>query len=708
MTGTPAEPRITPAYGRISALGVALLVLMTAFPWFVPQWNARLQAAWFDTCQRLHPRRIESLPVTVVAIDEASLRRFGQWPWPRTVLAALVAAIQHNDPAAIGLDILMPEPDRLSPERALAGEWQKDPLLTSRIAALPSNDHELARALASAHAVLPLAGIPERTDREPLAPPFVVIDRSRRGDSVATRVPSYPGALTNIEELDAAAAGHGVISAGAADQVIRRTPLVVRIGDRFAPSLSLELLRVALGAPDVRLVADGASVDTVAVGAMVIPTEPDGAIRIYYSPRDGRRLVSAVDVLDGKADTLILQRKLVLIGASALAIGDYQNTPLGVSMPGSEIHAQLLENLFDQSALARPRYAPVVESIAFVTLGLLVIAVTPRWKPFHAGSIALASIALPLVAGVGAFVLARLVFDAASVSLGLVILFGVLITMTLSDARRVRSALQRIVHKQREEAAYIAGELGAAQRIQVGYLPRADALRDDPRIEVAAAMIPARDVGGDLYDFFRLDADRVFFLIGDVSGKGLSASMFMAVSKALYKSATLRNPTADVGELMRSANEEVSRDNAQMLFVAACAAVLDLRSGALTYCNAGHENPYVLSSDQPDATRLVDGAGPPLCTVDRFPYRGATHVLCAGEVVCLVTDGVAEAQDRHGARFGGVGLDAAIDRWRTTEATARSLVDRICEDVRGFSAGTEPADDVTVLAVRWRGPAATA
>jgi serine phosphatase RsbU (regulator of sigma subunit) len=261
------------------------------------------------------------------------------------------------------------------------------------------------------------------------------------------------------------------------------------------------------------------------------------------------------------------------------------------------------------------------------------------------------------------------------------------------------------VQQQRRQAAYIAGELDAAKRIQAGYLPGADVLRDEPRVDVAAAMIPARDVGGDLYDFFRLDADRVLFMIGDVSGKGLSSSLFMAVGKALCKSVALREPDVPIGELMRAANAEISRDNGEMLFVAACACVLELRSGELRWCNAGHENPLLLPAQDATPLRLDDGGGPPLCVVDDYPYEGAARRLAPGDVVLLVTDGVADAQDPAGAAFGAQGIASAITRWRSGERSARALVDAVTGDVRTFVAGADAADDVTVLALRWNGPA---
>jgi serine phosphatase RsbU (regulator of sigma subunit)/CHASE2 domain-containing sensor protein len=704
VTSAPAGPRTAPAYGRLSATGAALVVLLAIALALMPHWSTRLQGAWFDVYQRIDPRPYEALPVTVVAIDEASLARYGQWPWPRSTLAALVAAIERERPKAIGLDILMPEPDRLSPERVLAGAAQGDALLAQRIAALPSNDATLARAIVDARAVVPLAGIDEAGGRSFRGPPFVVVDRSHgAAQAVATRVPWYAGALVNIDPIERAAAGHGVISAGRAGNVVRRLPLVVRIGDRFAPSLALELLRVAIGAPAVRVLADGPSLEAVGVGDFVVPTEADGALRIHFSSRDKRRLVSAAAVLDGNISPARLTDQLVLIGADAVAIGDYQATPLGVRMPGTEIHAQMLENIVGGGTLSRPAYAPIAEAATFVVLGLLLAWVVPRWAPWRATLAAIGAIALPIVAGIAAFVAFGRVLDAAGPALALAVLFAALQSLTLADARRVRGSLQRVVQEQRRKAAYIEGELDAAKRIQAGYLPGADALRDEPRVEVAAAMMPARDVGGDLYDFFVLDAHRVFFMIGDVSGKGLSSSLFMAVSKALCKSVVLRTPDASSGELMRAANAEISRDNGEMLFVAACTCVLDLRSGELGWCNAGHENPYLLPANDEATLRLVEGGGPPLCVVDGFAYEGAVRRLAAGDVVLLVTDGVADAQDRTGAAFGAARVDAAIARWRHGERSARALVDILCADVRAFAAGAIAADDVTVLALRWKG-----
>jgi len=249
--------------------------------------------------------------------------------------------------------------------------------------------------------------------------------------------------------------------------------------------------------------------------------------------------------------------------------------------------------------------------------------------------------------------------------------------------------------------------LEAAQRIQIASLPDTSTLQGDPRIDVAAVMVPAREVGGDLYDFFRLDAGRLFILVGDVAGKGLSASIFMAVSKALYKSAMLRDLSADIGEIMSAANAEISRDNPEMLFVTVFAGILDLESGDLDHCNAGHENPYLVERGGGVVRRLEDGGGPPLCTVDGFAYRGASAHMQPGDLLCIVTDGVTEARSASGAMYGDAGLREALLRASGNAQDTQKVLADVRSELATFTAGAEAADDYTLFLLRWNGSRAT-
>ncbi len=214
---------------------------------------------------------------------------------------------------------------------------------------------------------------------------------------------------------------------------------------------------------------------------------------------------------------------------------------------------------------------------------------------------------------------------------------------------------------------------------------------------------PAREVGGDLYDFFRLDADHLFFMIGDVSGKGLPGSLFMAISKALYKSTALRRH-GQVAVMMREADAEISRDNAEGLFVTVVAGILDARTGELEYCSAGHEPPLLLPRGGRALLRLDEGGGPPLCAVDGFPYVPATRRLEPGDTLCLFTDGVTEAAGPDGQLYGRERLHALLGRLGRA-ASAAEVGEAIRREVVAFTGGTEPSDDMAVLIIRYTGTA---
>jgi serine phosphatase RsbU (regulator of sigma subunit) len=191
-------------------------------------------------------------------------------------------------------------------------------------------------------------------------------------------------------------------------------------------------------------------------------------------------------------------------------------------------------------------------------------------------------------------------------------------------------------------------------------------------------------------------------MIGDVSGKGLPGSLFMAISKALYKSTALRQH-GQVAAMMREADAEISRDNAEGLFVTVVAGILDARSGTLEYCNAGHEPAFVLPRGGRPLERLQEGGGPPLCSVDGFPYTAGARALEPGDTVVMITDGVTEAAREDGRLYGRARLEALLAGLGDA-ATAEEVGEAIRRDVAGFTRGAEPSDDMAVLVIRFNGP----
>lgn len=659
-----------------------------------------MRLAGFDLYQTLWPRVRVSAPVVIVEIDDESLARHGQWPWPRTLLARLVSRIAAADPAAIGIDIFMPERDRLSPGALPALLPGLDRYLAELLSRLPSNDAVLAEALHDQPVVLAVAGLEGSTDAGrapggPLAPMRIV------GPDPFPFVRHWATLLRSVPEIDGAAAGHGLVSVDVDAGVVRRLPLLAAAGQRLVPGLGPEMLRVASRTPafGVRV---GHGVEAIGIGDLAVPTAPDGSVWIHFARSDPARFVSAARVLAGAVEPARFERKLVLIGVTAVGLSDYRATPVADRMAGVEIHAQLLEGIFDRDLLSRPRVALGVELLAFAAGGALLVLLVPRLGARRSAALFVLLSGVLLGLGVLAYLRWRVLLDAASPTLALGVLFAAMLGVTLAESDSQRRALRRELARQREAALRLAGELEAARRIQMGILPDpAEVFAGEGRLQFYAFLEPAREVGGDLYDFFLLDDERVFVLIGDVAGKGLPGSLFMAVSKTLCKSVALRH-AGDVGLMMREANAEIARDNGEGLFVTAWAGVVNARTGEIQYCNAGHDAPYILSRAGRPPRRLAEGGGPPFCVVEDFPYEAAFHRLERGDGLCLITDGVTEAANAAGEFYGRARLEALLARL-APDASAAEVGEALRHDVDRFAAGVEPSDDLAIVAFRWKG-----
>lgn len=658
-----------------------------------------LRLSLFDAYQKLFPRNRRTSPAIIVAIDEKSLAELGQWPWPRTLLAELVQRLSRANAAAIGIDVLFPERDRMSPESIAIIVKAADGQLAQRLQALPSNDAVFADAIAAAPVVLGVAGLDEAATTESggRAAPFLI-----RGGDPQRWVRRFESASRSIAQLDDAATGHALLSVDTYGGIVRRVPLLASVAGTLMPALSVEMLRVASARPAYGLTVGRSGVQDLAIGDLRVPTESDGSVWVRFGPRAKSRFLSAADVLADRIDPEIFDRRLVLIGATGLGLLDQQATPLGERMPGIEIHAQILENIFDGNLLRRPASVRYGEQLLLLGCGLLLIALIPSLRPRNGLILFVGLLAGCAITGLVLFETQHMLFDAAWPALGTTLVFGALLGGTLADSDRQRRALALELELEREAAARAAGELEAARRIQLGMLPPASAaFYRDNRFELQALLETAKLVGGDLYDYFKLDENRLFFLAGDVSGKGLPASIFMAVSKALYKSNVLRGG-GDIGAVMRAAHREIARDNPEALFVSVFAAVLDLSSGRLDYCNAGHEPPLAHVPGKKGFERIEEISGPPLCVLEEYPYQSGTRALVAGEMLCLVTDGVTEAMDAQHRLYGRTRL-ARIFAENAAAASAAQMLALISEDVDGHCAGAERSDDITILVLRWNG-----
>ena len=305
------------------------------------------------------------------------------------------------------------------------------------------------------------------------------------------------------------------------------------------------------------------------------------------------------------------------------------------------------------------------------------------------------AILIPIGSWIDFFYLSQLIDPLRPLLLGGATAAGVAGGMAI-EARIEREKLRESLVRERIAAAAVEGELAAARAIQLDMLPpRANLARIDPRLDIDALIEPARSIGGDLYDVVRLDEDRIAFLVGDVTGKGVPAALFMALSKALAKSVVLRGIT-DLAAAASILNAELMRDNSE-LNLTMLIGVIDLSSGEVSLMSAGHEHPLHIRADGTVGQHELEG-GPPFCIVD-FPYPQETMTLAPGESLVIISDGVSEALDGSDALFG---RDRLIDSLRG-KATATEMVEAVGGAVRAFENGTDPTDDMTVMAIRYLG-----
>lgn len=682
--------------GLIGALVTALLITASALAPPLPSLrpaNAVVDAApglpasqWlWDLFQRL-PAAPTSSKVQVVEIDERSLHTYGAWPWSRFDVEALVSAIQKQKPAAIGFDLMFFEPERLN--AAFLQEYYPglppaalEPFRREENSA----DNTLGRTLGMTPSVLARLGSPDDDANTPL-PSLAQFE-----GTAPPAVPSYPHVIANIPALENRAAGHGLVN-GMRDRdgVYRNMPLLGRAGGGLTPSLSLELVRIAEGEPPVRLIGGGRALRAIAIGGHRVPVMPGGQMRLRFRDVALSRSTSAADIAEGRVAPDQFTGKVVLIGLTSAGTTDVVSTPRDASIFGVFVQAQAVDAILNSRALDRPPWAVWTEWLAGLGLVLAACWVLPHLRLRSIAALA-AGLAAAAIGGSWLAFQAGLLLDPAPMVAPAVLAAMTMVSLLFVEESRARARLRDTLAAERHERE-------AASQIQAGMLiPRAR-LRDiSPIAEVDAVLHPARTVGGDLYDVFPLSEGRLCFLVGDVTGKGLPASLFMALAKALSRS-LITQPGMALDQAIDAINTELSADNGQNMQLSLLAGVLSA-DGALEMCCAGHENPFVLGPDGEVRTLVLDG-GPPLCAMDGFPYPLETFRLEPGETLVAFTDGVTEAQDPAQDLFGADRAAAAV---RTAAGKPLAdLIDTVIAAVRTHEAGGEPSDDLTLLAVRRR------
>lgn len=438
------RPELSPVW-----LGVATVIAMAVLQVVGVPLVDRLGLAVFDTYQRAAPRPYEDVPVRIVDIDDESIRRLGQWPWPREQVAALTDRLAESGAAVIAYDIVFSEPDRTSPallaERLRAGG---DASAAAVVAQLPDPDRTLADSVAYSPVVL---GYFLTYD------PQIGVAPATAGMAVAgtppTNVPTFSNAIPPLPGLMDSAAGAGFVSTvGDADGIVRRTPLIARQGDQLLPSLALESLRVAQQAGAIMIRSndasgqhggDGGDVVAIRVGQFEIPTTAQGEMWLRFTEPRPDRIIPAwrlmQDQMSQAEREAAFAGQIVFVGTGAIGLRDLVATPLEERTPGVGIHALAAEQAILGRFLTRPDWAPGLERVLLVLSALALALALPRLGARWSAVAGLVAVAAMVGASWWAFRARDFLIDPTWPVLGLVLTYGVVTFATYVREERRRS-----------------------------------------------------------------------------------------------------------------------------------------------------------------------------------------------------------------------------------------------------------------------------
>lgn len=367
-------------FGYARLICIFLLIGFAALRIADPAPVEELRVRTFDHFQVLDHRHKTARPVTIVDIDEKSLKALGQWPWPRTKIADLVTNLTRLGAAAIAFDVVFSEPDRLNPDIAADTFRSLDEATREKLKALPSNDQVFAQAIKQSRVVVGESGVP--TPNAELDKKLPQTGLATLGEDPHPFLFKFPGLLRNVPVIETAASGRGLFTiVPERDGIVRRVPIIMQAQGVIMPALTFEMLRVITGTDTIFIKADKGGIQSVGVKGFQIPTDKNGQLWVHFARQDPSIYVSAVDVLEGRAPADKFSRKLVLIGTSAVGLNDIKTTPVSPAMPGVEIHAQVLESALTGSVIAQPSYGIALEFLFAIVMGILVIIFAPRFGP---------------------------------------------------------------------------------------------------------------------------------------------------------------------------------------------------------------------------------------------------------------------------------------------------------------------------------------
>ena len=659
---------------------VIILISLITLKIINPSFIKSVSYLSFDFYQKIFAKEKEVSDVVIIDIDEASLGKFGQFPWSRSVFAKIIDQLNTSNPKAIGFDIFFTEKDKQSPDEIMKS-YGLIPSDVVELQNLKSHDELFSEKLNQSKSVVAVLGsnVPSHSNYDRKAKAKFL---SKGGDPKQFTY-SYPYSIGSLELLEKNVKGLGSISfLDQLDGIIRSLPLIVRFENQLYPTMGLEMVRVGSNQKNIFIELNEVGVSRISVRPYKIESDPNGIIWIRYKKSNKNQYISAGDVYDGKFQSDFFKNKYVLIGASAQGLFDLVKTPLGVTIPGVEVHANVIENILDQSYLIRNPNTYLFELLFSIIVALITFVLSQKIKPKYSLSIFFGNILAIIIIGFSIYK-----FRSELIDISYPIFIVTVTFLTGLYFRFIEENKLALANLQKEAKLLKERELAAG--VQKSLFP------DITKFEnfIFAKNVPARDVSGDYFDVVRSTPEEYFFTLADVSGKGVKAGMYMAKASSIFR--TLTNLKFPLEKVVFGVNNELVEAKFKGMFVTAVFGKLNIKTGELIFINAGHES--ILTFDKNKNYEYIKSDMPPIGIIKYF-----TESMVKSNIINLIdktfvvyTDGVTEGYLKNGEELGAEGVQRIIDN--ISEVTPKTIVESIEKELNW---GAEKLrDDITCMAI---------
>ena len=631
--------------------------------------------------QKVFPIKKQDSNVIIIDIDEKSLSKFGQFPWNRSIFAKIIENVNEANPKAIGFDVFFSEKDKQSPEEIIKSYNILSEDVINYLVKIKGHDERFRQQLENSKSVLAVLGSNVSShgsyDRKAKAR-FL----SKGGDPKEYTF-NYPYSIGSLEKLEKSTKGLGSISfLDQTDGIIRSLPLIVRFNKKIYPTIGLEMVRVGENQKNLYVELDEVGIKRISVRPHKILTDPNGIFWIRYKQSLKQQYISASSVFDGNFDKARFENKFVLIGASAQGLFDLVKTPLGVTIPGVEVHANVIENILDKSYLVRSPNIYVFEILFSIIVACITFYFSQRIKPKYSLSIFFVSLVSVIIIGFSFFMLRSELVDISYPIFMLTVTFLTGLYFRFVEENKI--ALENL-----QKEAKLLKERELAGDVQKSLFP------DISKFEnfIYARNIPAKDVSGDYFDVINVGKDEYYFTLADVSGKGVKAGMYMAKASSTFR--TLSNLSFPLEKVVYLLNNEIVEAKFKGMFVTAVFGKLNIKTGDVTFVNAGHESIMVV--DRNKNFEFIKSELPPIGIIKYFAEsKVKSKTINLNEKTFVVyTDGVTEGYLKNGQELGAEGVERIVKGLDVV--SPKNIVDSIAAELNW---GTDKLrDDITCLAL---------